>query len=154
VHVSGSRNYRRLGVMMGYITVISVSSAILLPGFFRDGAVGMLTACHSNLRNISTALEMYRSDNHGRLPARLTQLVPRYLRSLPTCPAASANSYSAGYTHSAGAFTVCCVGSNHASKGLSQNYPLVRSPEVDKVLDSSPQTAIGQAAQPASIPVH
>jgi len=42
------------------------------------------TMCNSNLKNLATALELYRQDREA-LPDRLEQLKPDYLQQLPQC---------------------------------------------------------------------
>lgn len=73
-------------------------------------------ACSNNLKNIATALEMYSTDYQGRYPAKLSQLTPNYLKTIPTCPGADADSYSATYrrTVKPDTFRLHCAGENHA----------------------------------------
>ncbi|MCA9780995.1 MAG: hypothetical protein KC800_29955, partial [Candidatus Eremiobacteraeota bacterium] len=56
---------------------------------------GRLTACKSNLKNIGTAMEMYSTDWGGRYPDEMAMLTPNYLRTIPECPAADMDTYSA-----------------------------------------------------------
>jgi hypothetical protein len=87
---------------------------------------GKLTACKSNLKNIATALEMYSTDNDGLYPHSLAHLTPMYLKSIPSCPAASLDTYSVSYQHQAqpDVFTIDCHGINHKASGItSANYP-------------------------------
>lgn len=72
-----------------------VAVAILYPNFVRARSQGQLTACKSNLKNIATAMEMWSTDNAGKYPTSLEALTPNYLRSIPVCPAAGRDSYSA-----------------------------------------------------------
>lgn len=101
---------------------------IVLPQFLKALARGQFTTCKSNLRQLATALEMYASDNGGRYPGRLeTLLEGRYLKAIPTCPAAGAVTYldyrCATYPD---VFTISCTGDNHwqAWPGhFRPNYP-------------------------------
>ncbi|MBQ7502406.1 hypothetical protein IJT93_06795 [bacterium] len=79
--------------------------------------------CKSNLRNIGIACEMYATDNRGAYPRSLQQLQPEYLKLLPQCPSAEADTYSDSYEFSSepDVFTVYCKGSSHASH--AENYP-------------------------------
>lgn len=81
-----------------------------------------LRQCRSNLRNVSTALEMYSTDASGRFPPTLASLEPDYLRTIPTCPARGADTYSAGYDRSADTYTLFCRGLNHAAVGPDQPF--------------------------------
>lgn len=83
-----------------------------------------LVGCGTNLRTISIGLEMYASDNHGLYPKNLNQLVPNYLKTMPTCFAAQRDTYSPSY-HRRGAKggVFCCQGSFHADAGMAANQP-------------------------------
>ena len=71
-----------------------------------------LQACQANLKALGTALESYSADTSGRYPAlrgsapegepALRRLVPRYLQTLPVCPAAGEDTYSRTYTEDHG----------------------------------------------------
>ena len=102
-------------------------AAIASPNFTRARGRGQLTACKSNEKNIATALEMWSSDNGGRYPERLSQLQPGYLKTVPTCPAGGADTYSGSYTKSAlpDKFNFCCQGAHHAE--VPANYPQYQS---------------------------
>jgi hypothetical protein len=75
-------------------------------------AVSELMQCRGNLRSIGTACEMYSTDFKGRYPVRMSQLVPRYLKCVPTCPEAGADTYSAGFRSASNpdAYTFYCSG--------------------------------------------
>lgn len=98
---------------------------LLLPNFQR-GKGPTLTPCKDNLKNVATALEMYASDNSGRYPKSLDQLVPKYLRVIPTCPATNTMTFTDYQSiQTPDAFTFSCVGDNH-QKGYgksARNYP-------------------------------
>jgi len=115
--------------LMIVIAIISILASILVPNFLRARAQGQRTACQSNLRNVGVALEMYSIDWSARYPEELSKLVPSYLRSLPTCPAAGVDTYSASYTvaRMPDAFTIFCLGANHLPVGLSNNQPFYTS---------------------------
>ena len=87
--------------------------------------MGQLTACKSNLKNIGTALEMYSTDNSGRFPTALSQLTPNYLRRIPTCPSATADTYSMTFQSASNpdAYTVMCTGAHHREAGMPPNFP-------------------------------
>jgi hypothetical protein len=94
---------------------------LLLPDYLNAIAQGQLTHCQSNLRLLATALEMYSSDNFGRYPIHMRQLLrldPRgaaYLRNLPTCPSAGTMTYGKYLVlTSPDTFTLCCQGTHHA----------------------------------------
>ena len=120
--------------LMIVIAIIAILAAILVPNFLKARAQGQLTACKSNCKNLATALEMYASDNGGRYPlssafqARLTG--GNYLKTIPTCPAAGADTYTGTYssTQTPDSFSFYCNGNNHAKAytgftTASANYP-------------------------------
>lgn len=102
--------------------VLGVVAAIAIPSFERARHLGQLVGCESNLKNIGTALEMYDVD-YGSYPRSLAMLTPEYLRYIPTCPAAGADTYSSSYSVSATGYTVTCAGAHHQAVGLPPNYP-------------------------------
>ncbi|MGV8120870.1 MAG: protein kinase [Candidatus Xenobiia bacterium LiM19] len=79
--------------------------------------------CTGNLKNISTALEMYRTDNHDQYPRTLYELVPHYLPFLPVCPSAGSTTY--GYTGNKAedSYTVWCSGTYHIEKTGRADFP-------------------------------
>jgi hypothetical protein len=86
---------------------------------------GVATACKSNLKNLGTALEMFASDHQGRYPKSLAELVPVYLKSIPPCPGAGRDSYSASYVvrNQPDCYLIYCCGRNHEVSGMQLNYP-------------------------------
>jgi hypothetical protein len=132
-------------------TVLFFASTFVYFGIFSGGRAirpkpqGLLTACKSNLKNIGTAMEMYASDNQGQCPSSLEALAPSYLKSLPECPSARQQTYSASYQVKRKAiptsstnnkmptgltsddYTVFCQGSHHAKAGLPADYPIYSS---------------------------
>lgn len=108
-----------------FIAVVAILGAILIPNFIRARSQGRVTSCPSSLKNIGTALEMWETDHQKKFPARLDDLTPNYLKSIPTCPSVGRNTYSAGYAISPAAdhYTLVCAGTNHAGVGLGPNFP-------------------------------
>lgn len=85
---------------IGVLGFVALALAILIPRMIRPKNYGQLTACKSNLKNIGTGLEMYSTDYGGRYPTSLAQLTPNYLKTLPQCPTAGRDTYSASYVRS------------------------------------------------------
>ncbi len=111
--------------LMIVIAIIAILAAILVPNFIKARAQGQLTSCKSNLKNAATALEMYSTDNTGRYPNNLGLLTPNYLKIIPNCPSAQADTYTAAYTSTTNpdAFTFFCNGTNHSAANTPANYP-------------------------------
>lgn len=124
-------HFRSRGVASSQMVggVIVGTAAVGVPNFAKAKAQGQLTACKSNLKNIATALEMWSTDNSGEYPPSLSQLVPDYLRMIPTCPAAEADTYSQTYRLSKSKkydytyYEVYCKGHHHAKAGSEEDYP-------------------------------
>ena len=98
--------------------------AIAGPNFMKARGQGQLTACKSNEKNIATALEMYSTDNAGRYPETVKKLSPDYLKVIPTCPAASKDTYSETYqvTVQPDLYSFFCAGHNHGDNA-AEGYP-------------------------------
>jgi len=114
------------GEMMVIVVIVWVLGAVMTPNFIRARSQGQVTACKSNLKNIGTALEMFSTDHGGRFPKSLAQLVPTYLRAIPTCPMVGSDTYSGAYVQGENPDTyfVACGGDNH---GLGENRPWYNS---------------------------
>jgi len=54
--------------LMIVIAIIAILAAVLVPNFMRAREASRLTACKSNLKNISTAVETYSNDWDGLYP--------------------------------------------------------------------------------------
>ncbi|MBI2264304.1 MAG: hypothetical protein HYU64_03925 [Armatimonadetes bacterium] len=88
--------------------------------------VAPATKCTENINRIAVACESYKADL-GSYPVSLSQLVPDYLVSIPVCPAAHADTYSASFTTketvSGPSFTVFCKGAYHTFDGFRKDHP-------------------------------
>lgn len=83
-----------------------------------------VVACTSNLKNIATGCEMFASDNGGKYPTSLQQLVgPTYLGRVPTCLSARAATYV--YRGGGQRFEVYCSGHHHKVARLPPDYPRI-----------------------------
>lgn len=107
--------------LMIVIAIIAILAAILVPNFIKARAQGQLAACKSNLKNIATALEMYATDNDGRYPGAIAigTFTPDYLRTVPTCPAATTTYTYTKNTTGADAFTVWCANTTNVHSGVA-----------------------------------
>lgn len=94
---------------------------------------GAAISCASNCENLATAIGMYADDSH-QLPAQLDQLVAgRYLKTIPTCPAAGRVTYR--YEKFQSEWTINCQGDYHTGTHpdemgnvtLEVNYPIIGS---------------------------
>jgi hypothetical protein len=65
----------------------------------------LIARCASLQDGIAAALNQYNKDNHNKYPDSLQELVPKYMKTLPNCPAAK-KPYK--YSHDARGFEVIC----------------------------------------------
>ncbi|MBI2252216.1 MAG: hypothetical protein HYU63_05695 [Armatimonadetes bacterium] len=107
------------------ILVTAILGSASIPVITRVRAQGQESSCKSNLKTISTALEMSSIDNGGNYPNTLVNLAPSYLNNMPTCPSAGSSTYVNGYTNAVNpaSYTVACSGSFHSYLGLAPNMP-------------------------------
>ena len=80
--------------------------------------------CEKNCLKIYYAARKYKLD-HGRFPKKLSQLVPDYLSSIPTCPSAGKDTYSNGYNSAKNpsCISIQCMGHNHKKAFVAKNTP-------------------------------
>jgi type II secretory pathway pseudopilin PulG len=105
------------------IAIIGILAAILIPNFVKARAQAQLTGCKENLKNLSTAVEMYNNDNLSYpLTGNLNLITPNYLKVIPSCESTGVPTY--GYAGVQEFYSICCSGSNHIEGGVnSANYP-------------------------------
>ena len=110
--------------IMTVMFIIAAIAALTIPHFRRSVQKAHLAACQSNLRNIASAVELYRNDTEY-YPDDLKKLTPDYLKNIPTCPAVDLDTYGPGYVvnDDKSAYTVSCKGNNHSSLGLGEDQP-------------------------------
>lgn len=124
------RSVRRGLTLIETLTVMLIMSilmALMMPNYYHARDKGAYTGCIENLKNSATALQVYANDNDQSFPTALTDLLPNYMASVPTCPMTGTDTYSTGYSVAAvpAAFTIVCSGTNHATVGYSANQPYV-----------------------------
>ena len=108
--------------------------ALLRPVKVRDHSecCDPLRLCKSNLKHIATGVEIYSSDWGGAFPPSTANLTPNYLRTVPTCPAAGADTYSEhvqvdNRSLEQGSYLIYCAGDHHSDVGVPADYPLYDS---------------------------
>jgi len=85
-----------------------------------------LVRCRTNMKNLGMAIEMYSIDNNGEYPQSLTNLTPKYLKNIPSCPAAGTGQiYVSSYqvSRKPRGFTIYCAGSHHKKSGIFKDFP-------------------------------
>lgn len=111
--------------LMIVIAIIAILAAVLVPNFIRARAMGQLTACKSNLKNLATSLEAYSVDNGARYPTALVTLTPAYIKTLPICPTAGQQTYTASFFSQVDpdTYLLRCEGTFHSSLAIPTDYP-------------------------------
>lgn len=120
-HKQGEGKMRRKKVLKSGFTlielltclfIIATLAAILVPNLRRGIYKTAFVACKTNLRNISTALQVYANDSDGYYPTVLDSITPEYMKAIPTC---HAGTLPYVYQHAVAPerFTIYCNGDNH-----------------------------------------
>ena len=132
------REVKNLIIAILLVSVAAVASAQALPWFEerlllrrRYQADSHTRQCGVNQHKLGTALEMYSTDNVGRYPTSLRQLVPNYLKSIPTCPAAGSDTYSSSFRSTANRndYTLICKGWHFGPVDEQNVFPRWRPPD-------------------------
>ncbi len=96
--------------LMIVIAIIAILASVLVPNFMRAREASRLTACKSNLKNISTAVETYANDWDGLYPggtgglssaleiktgqpSGIGALQDDYIQKVTKCPTTKTNYY-------------------------------------------------------------
>jgi hypothetical protein len=125
------------GAVLFGLFFLGLVAWIVTPSFWpfgrgRHHGGGQLTACKSNCKNLATALEMYASDFGGLYPQDMARLTSgNYLKSIPTCPAAGKDTYSATYRYRSKPdnFSFFCAGDNHEKAYSGFDRPSINFPK-------------------------
>jgi prepilin-type N-terminal cleavage/methylation domain-containing protein len=120
---AGRRGFTMVELMIVFF-ILGLLTAITLPQFRFAVEKTDLAGCQQNLRSLASGAVLYANDDSGgTYPTTLMKLTPNYLFSIPTCPAARRDTYTASYSSASGAnccFTVACgPGRNHANPTLN-----------------------------------
>lgn len=121
------KSSRKGFTMIELITVmfiIAVLASIMIPNMRRAFYRAKMTGCVSNLRNLATAMNQYIVERQV-YPDDFGDLAPKYIKMIPTCPSAQADTYTKGYEKDIEPerYTLRCGGINHSDMGLGENEP-------------------------------
>jgi prepilin-type N-terminal cleavage/methylation domain-containing protein len=97
--------------IMIVVLIIGILLAIAVPNFVRARESSRARACVSNLKQIDAAKEQWAMDNNKSDGATcaMTDLVPNYIKSTPSCPAGG--TYTVG---NVGTNPTCSIGGAHS----------------------------------------
>lgn len=75
--------------IMIVVAIIGILAAIAIPNFIKNRNESQKRACISNLRQIETAIENYRTANNMAIPKMgdIAGDASKYIKVTPTCPA-------------------------------------------------------------------
>jgi len=97
--------------IMIVVLIIGILLAIAVPNFIKTRETTRTKACVENLHKLQGAKEMWAMDNNAPQDTTVngaTDLVPEYLRLLPTCP--SGGTYTLGVVNTT---PTCSTGGTH-----------------------------------------
>lgn len=123
--------------LMIVIAIIAILAAVLVPNFMRAREASRLTACKSNLKSLSTAVETYSNDYDGMYPGGtqgstdITEigkypdgpgsepgktLVNDYVGKKMVCPTARDTNYVYSMYNSGVAYAIYCPATSKGTK--------------------------------------
>jgi hypothetical protein len=134
-----------------FLLLIAIACAgfALFSGQSMEHATREFESCDANVRTLANALVLY-SYEHRSYPSRLDALIPKYMPSIPTCPSAGVDTYSAAYARSVRSeggqsFTLCCEGAHHVDAGAAPDHPAYSCWHPTTRDSSSPSVRAGQS---------
>lgn len=117
----------RMRTLIFAALVVAVSIPLLLWGY----KYFALNRCTDNCRKLESALKNYAAEHSGAYPEKLSNLIPTYIKKIPSCPAKWKDTYSARYkSYSFPGLKYCrfyCCGNNHAFGKTSEDFPRYNS---------------------------
>jgi len=114
---------RLLPIIAGALLIIRFQGALTSGSY---SAAPDYHACRAHEVELAGHVKRYARVHGGAFPRRLSKLIPAFISSVPTCPAAGRDTYSDGYrvNDTSGVFTICCMGRNHERYNSRKNYPV------------------------------
>lgn len=96
--------------IMIVVAIIGILAAIAIPNFVKNRNESQKKACISNMRQIETAAENYRTEHDMTLTTTISELVgaANYIKSTPKCPAGGTYSISTTTVDNESVITVSC----------------------------------------------
>lgn len=119
------------------LTLIIIVAVVALVARYQTkpgtGDLAAARACQANLKKLAIGMEMFATDNSGKYPQSVAELVPTYLPEVPHCPEARQDTYTEGFqtgpsapTNDQGSrdfFYIACSGEHHTKSGLAAGLP-------------------------------
>ncbi len=134
--IQAINSFKKKKWLLGVVSILSATFLgwLLLGGYRLTQAGSHVTHCNSNLKNIGTAMELYSADWGGKYASSFEQLTPKYLKTLPSCPAGEGD-----YTLQAGMdlpgneqgyqdyYLLVCQGDGHRRANVDPDFPRYNS---------------------------
>ncbi len=96
--------------LMVAMAIIALLAAIALPRFVTARYRAYLAACLTNERNLATALESYRTDNHSYPTVLNVVMTSGTITKIPACPSNPTTPYQYEVSPDGETFTMSCLG--------------------------------------------
>ena len=96
--------------IMIVVAIIGILAAIAIPNFVKNRNQSQTRACISNMRQIETAAENYRTEHDMTLTTTISELVgaANYLKTEPKCPAGGTYTISTTTVDNEAVISVTC----------------------------------------------
>ena len=90
-------------ISIALVGIMALAGVLFLGSAQLEGSTKVSAAAHVNaLEQVKGAIDAYRQDNAGMLPASVSDLVPQYLKSVPDLGDGSTLSFGDGYVQITG----------------------------------------------------
>lgn len=115
-------------ILIELLTVIFIISSLVLliiPNLRWSMYKTQFAGCQGNLKQLSTCVQMYSTENNDYYPDQLAKIKPQYIKDIPCCPSVHKDTYTSGYEVSDDyrVYTLYCKGSNHLNLNLKSDQP-------------------------------
>ncbi len=96
--------------IMIVVAIIGILAAIAIPNFIKNRDESQKRACISNLRQIETAVENYRTANNMQIPTmdQIAGDATKYIKVVPKCPKGGTYTIPTAEDESDGSVTPTC----------------------------------------------
>ena len=94
--------------LMVVVLIIGILVAVAVPVFVSASASAKERTCEANLRTMDGAIQTYGADKQAD-PTSLADLVPTYIKAVPTEPTGGTYSFNAAVSGTSAAYASCSV---------------------------------------------
>ncbi|MGV8119786.1 MAG: serine/threonine protein kinase [Candidatus Xenobiia bacterium LiM19] len=122
----GKAGFARFIIYTVLATPFIMASCIPLRVQYNLHHDGLQSQCCKNLRVMADAVQKYSADHRGSPPQSLSELIPQYLGTIPSCPSAGSDTYTSSYSVQPDGkeYLFFCKGENHTHARFNYaDYP-------------------------------